>query len=75
MQTMKMLAHANARDAPSHMQFPAALIWERRWTRMLAVACAVSSASSLVEAARDASWCRTDGEAPLLAALVEGDPW
>ena len=73
-QTMKMLAHSKARDAPSYMQFPVALMWERKWTRMLAVDCAVSFAASLVEPARNSSWCRTDGETPLLAALLECDP-
>ena len=66
-QTMKMLAHSKARDAQSYMQFPVALMWERRWTRMLAMACAVSFVASLVEP-------RTDGETPLLAALFECDP-
>ena len=73
-QTLQMLAHSKARDVPPYMQFSVALMWERRWTRMLAIACAVSFASSLVEPARNASWCRTDGETPLLAALFEGDP-
>ena len=68
-QTLQMLAHSKARDASVH-----AFIWERRWTRMLAIACAVSFASSLVEPPRNASWCRTDGETPLLAELLEGDP-
>ena len=35
---------------------------------------AVSFASSLVELARKVSWCRADGETPLVAALCEGDP-
>ena len=61
---MKMLAHSKARDAPSYMQFPVALMWERRWTRMLAVACAGSCAASLVEPARNSSWCRTNGKTP-----------
>ena len=34
-ETMKMLAHSKERDAPSYMQFPVALMWERTWTRML----------------------------------------
>ena len=73
-QTLQMLAHSKARDAPPYMQFSVAFMWERRWTRMLAIACAVSFASSLVEPPRNASWCRTDGETPLLAELFEGDP-
>ena len=73
-QTMRMLAHSKAREAPSFMQFPVALMWERRWTRMLAVACATSFAASLVEPARTVSMCRTDGETPLLASLFECDP-
>lgn len=72
--TMQQLAHAKAREAPSFMQFPVALMWERRWTRMLAVCCAVSFAASLVEPARNTTWCRTDGERPLLADLFDCDP-
>ena len=72
-QTLQTLAHSKARDAPPYMQFSVALMWERRWTRMLAIACAVSFASSLVEPPRNASWCRTDWETPLLADLFEGD--
>ena len=55
---------------PHHMQIPVALMWKRRWTRMLAIACAVSFASSLMELARNA----TDDETPLFAALYKGDP-
>ena len=66
---MKMPAHSKARDAPHYMQFPVALMWKRRWTRMLAIACAVSFASSLMELARNA----TDVETPLFAALCKGD--
>ena len=72
--TMQQLAHARAREAPSFMQFPVALMWERRWTRMLAVCCAVSFAASLVEPARNTTWCRTDGERPLLADFFDCDP-
>ena len=60
-QTMRMLAHSKAREAPSYMQFLVALMWERRWNRMLSVA-------------RTVSMCRTDGETPLLASLFECDP-
>ena len=59
LQTMQQLAHARAREAPSPMQFPLALMWERRWTRMLAVCSAVSFAASLVEPARNTTWCGT----------------
>ena len=67
-------SHARAREAASFMQFPVALMWERRWTRMLAVCCAVSFAASLVEPARNTTWCRTDGERPLLADVFDCDP-
>ena len=42
--------------------------------QVLAVACAVSFAASLVEPARNSSWCHTDGETPFLASLFECDP-
>ena len=37
-----------ARDAPHFLAHQVALAWERRWTRMLSVACASSFAASLV---------------------------
>ena len=67
------LAHAKARESPSFMRLPVALMWERRWTRMLAVSCANAFAASLVEPAAHLTWCHTGGEAPLLADLFELD--
>ena len=49
-------------------------MWERRWTRMLSVACATAFAVSLVEPAKHVPWCRTGGVTPLLANLFESDP-
>ena len=33
---LRQLAHAKARESPSFMRLPVTLMWERRWTRMLA---------------------------------------
>ena len=60
---VRQLAFAKAREVPSHMRFPIALVWERRWTRMLSTACSLAFASSLVESSdKCAAWCRTGGE-------------
>ena len=32
-------------------------MWERRWTRVLSVACATAFAASLVEPAMHVPWC------------------
>ena len=45
------LAQAKAREAPTLLAHAAALAWVRRWTRMLATACAVSFDESLVHPA------------------------
>ena len=39
MDFVRQLEFAKARRGSSHMQFPIALVWERRWTRMLSTAC------------------------------------
>ena len=42
------LAAARARDAPPALRRSAALAWERRWARMLSVACARRGTSDLM---------------------------
>ena len=71
---IRLLSHAKAREAPSYMRCQVALMWERRWTRMLSVTCASAFAASLVEPAKHVPWCRTGGETLLLADLFESDP-
>ena len=71
---VRQLAFARAREVPSFMQFATALAWERRWTRMLSTACSLSFAASLVEPSdKCETWCRTGGEPPSLAELLECD--
>ena len=72
---VRQLAFAKAREVPSHVRFPVALVWERRWTRMLSTACSLAFASSLVEPCdKCATWCWTGGEPPSLAELLGQDP-
>ena len=68
------MAQARAREVPSFMSHAAALAWERRWTRMLSVSCAVSLAASLVDPPEHESWGRYGGEAPSLPDLLSHDP-
>ena len=68
------LALARSREVPSSMSHRAALAFERRWTRMLGTACAVSFAASLVEPADRATWSPTDGDTPSLAEVFAQDP-
>ena len=56
---LRELTHAKAQEAPSFKRFSVGLMWERRWTRILAVTCATAFAASLVEPARHISWCHT----------------
>ena len=69
-QIVRMLAFAKAQEVPSNVQFLVALMWERRWTCMLATTCAVSFAASLFAPA-GVSWCQTGGGPPPLSELVE----
>ena len=62
MDFVRQLAFAKAREVPPHMRFPIALVWERRWTRMLSTACSLAFA------------CWTGGEPPSLAELLGQDP-
>ena len=73
-QVLRQLSRAKAHEVPSFMRVPVALMWERRWTRLLAVARATSFAASLVDPASHVTWCHTGGEAPPLADLFEADP-
>ena len=71
---VRQLAFARAREVPSFMQFTTALAWEWCWTRMLSIACSLSFAASLVEPSdKCETWCRTGGEPPSLAELLECD--
>ena len=62
MDFVRQLAFAEAREVLSHMRFPIALVWERRWTRMLSTACSPSD--------KCATWCWTGGEPPSLRVRV-----
>ena len=73
-QVLWQLSQAKAQEVPPFMRFQVSLMWERRWTRMLAVTCAKAFAASMIEPARHVTWCTTGGEAPLLADLCESDP-
>ena len=55
------LAQAKAREVPSFISHQTALVWERRWTRVLSSVCAVSFAGSLVESSQLVAGCPTDG--------------
>ena len=68
------LAQAKAREAPTFLVHAAALAWVRRWTRMLATACAVPFAESLVAPSDHDTWCHTGGETPSLADVFSHDP-
>ena len=47
-QFMRLLVQAKARDSPPLTRRSSEFVWGRRWTRIIAVACARSFASSLV---------------------------
>ena len=64
------LAAAKARDSPKALRFAAALAWQRRWTRLLAVACANSFASCLVAPRGELSPAHGDGPTPALCDLL-----
>ena len=68
------LAQAKARDAPRFLAHQVALAWERRWTRMLSVACASSFAMSLVEPMTRESSCQMGGELPTTAEILLHNP-
>ena len=72
---VRQLACARARDAPAYLRKSAELAWARRWTRMLANACASAFAASLLEPRRElASFAPAGGAAPSLAELLDGEP-
>ena len=64
------LSHARARAAPPLLRFAAALAWQRRWTRMLAAACGLAFAHSLVAPAGDLGAASAEGVAPPLSDLL-----
>ena len=68
------LAQARAREVPSSMSHSAAIAWERRWTRMLSISCAVAFTASLVDPAEHESWWACGGEPPSPAELLAHDP-
>ena len=61
------LSSAKARDVPHFMTHQAALVWERRWSRMLSTSCALAFAASLVEPAQCDHMCEAGGSPPSLA--------
>ena len=63
-----------AQDVPHFMTHQAALVWERRWSRMLSTACALAFAASLVEPAQCDHMCEAGGEPPSLAEVLLHDP-
>ena len=67
-------AKARAREATSFISHHAALVWERRWTRMLSISCAISFVASLVGPPESDVWCQTGREALSLAEVVTHDP-
>ena len=66
------LAQAKAREVPSFMTHQMALVWERRWTRMLSTVCAVSFAGSLVEPS--CADVTTERDMPSLSEALTHDP-
>ena len=68
------LSCAKARDVPHFMTHQAALVWERRWSRMLSTSCALAFAASLVEPAQCDHMCEAGGELPSLAEVLLHDP-
>ena len=59
---MRLLARARAREAPRHIVRSTSVAWERRWTGMLPMVCAVVCAASLVDpVAQCESMCHTGG--------------
>ena len=75
MDLLRQLAFAKAREVPSHIRFPTALLWEWRWRRMLSTACSFACASSLVEPSDTcATRCWTGGELPSMVEFLGQDP-
>ena len=67
------MAQTKAREAPRFLAHQVALAWERRWTRMLSVACASSFAASLVEPMTCELSCQTGGDLPTTADILATD--
>ena len=71
---LRQLALAKAREAPALLAHSAALAWERRWTRMLGMTCAIAFPESLVAPNESDTWCQTGGVTPSLAELLTHNP-
>ena len=67
------LAQAKAREASRFLAHQVALSWERRWSRMLGVACASSFAASLVQRMTRELSCQTGGDLPTTADILLHD--
>jgi hypothetical protein len=68
---LEELAYARARDVTPLLRGAACLAWQRRWTRMLATACARAYATSLVAPTSFLGNVGVDGPSPLLSDLLE----
>ena len=66
---LQALASARARAAPPYLRRATQFAWLRRWSRVLATACSVAFAASLVEPCSDNAAAPLDGPAPSLEAL------
>ena len=69
-QVLWQFSQAKAKEVPPFMRFQVSLLWERRWTRMLAVTCAKAFAASMIEPARHVMWCTTGEEGAAVGRLV-----
>ena len=67
---LQELSWCRAQSAPVHLRAAAALAWERRWARMLAVACSSSFARSLVMPPSSLALVVADGNTPELCDLL-----
>ena len=67
---LEELSFARARDANSLVRGSAQQAWLRRWTRMLATACARAFATSLVSPATSLAGAGTDGPSPCLSDVL-----
>ena len=67
------LAFVKAREAPCRLRTATAWAWQRRWSRLLATACAIAVAQSLTAPAGTISAGSTDGPAPKLGDLRDRD--
>lgn len=69
---IELLATARAQAVPPHLQRVASLAWQRRWMRLLSVACAFVLSSALLQPAGSAEVVHPNGETPdLVSVLVD----